>query len=88
MRNLTMMTDLYELTMSQVYYSKGKDKEEAVFDAFFRKNPFDKGYGVMGGVKEIIDYIKNFHFNDDDIDYLRGTGLFNEEFLNYLRNIF
>ncbi len=87
MRNLTMMTDLYELTMSQVYFSKGKDKEEAVFDAFFRKNPFDKGYGVMGGVKEIIDYIKNFHFNDDDIDYLRGTGLFNEEFLNYLRNI-
>ncbi len=87
MRNLTMMTDLYELTMSQVYFSKGKDKEEAVFDAFFRKNPFDKGYGVMGGVTQIIDYIKNFHFNDDDINYLRDTGLFSEYFLSYLRNL-
>ena len=87
MRNLTMMTDLYELTMSQVYFSKGKDKEEAVFDAFFRKNPFDKGYGVMGGVTQIIDYIKNFHFNDDDINYLRDTGLFSEDFLSYLRNL-
>ena len=86
-RNLTMMTDLYELTMSQVYFSKGKEKEEAVFDAFFRKNPFDKGYGVMGGINHIIDYIKNFHFTDEDIDYLRSKGMFTEDFLKYLRNL-
>ncbi len=85
-RNLTMMTDLYELTMSQAYYSQHKDKEVAIFDAFFRTNPFGSGYGVMGGLHNIIEFIKNAHFSDDDIDYLRSTGLFNEEFLEYLRN--
>ncbi|MDE5888791.1 MAG: nicotinate phosphoribosyltransferase, partial [Bacilli bacterium] len=85
-RNLTMMTDLYELTMSQVYYSKHKENEIAVFDAFFRTNPFGKGYGVMGGLHNIIEYIKNVHFDEEDINYLRSTGLFKEDFLDYLRN--
>ena len=85
-RNLTMMTDLYELTMSQVYYSQHKTEEVAVFDAFFRTNPFEKGYGVMGGLSNIINFIKNAHFNKEDIDYLRSTGLFKEDFLDYLKN--
>ncbi len=86
MRNLTMMTDFYELTMSQAYFNAGKKDEVAVFDAFFRKNPLDGGYAVMGGLDRIINLIKNAHFNEDDINYLRTTGQFTEEFLDYLRN--
>lgn len=85
-RNLTMMTDFYELTMSQAYFSAGKKDEEAVFDAFFRKNPLDGGYAVMGGVDRIINFINNAHFNEEDIEYLRQTGQFTEEFLNYLKD--
>ena len=86
MRNLTMMTDFYEFTMSQAYFNAGKKDEVAVFDAFFRKNPLGGGYGVMGGVDRIIDFIKNAHFTDEDIEYLRSTKQFTEEFLEYLRN--
>ena len=85
MRNLTMMTDFYELTMSQAYFEAGKKDEVAVFDAFFRKNPLGGGYGVMGGVDRIIDFIKNAHFNEEDITYLRSTGQFTEDFLEYLK---
>jgi len=85
--NMTMMTDFYELTMSQTYFKAGKKDEIAVFDAFFRKNPFGKGYGLMGGVDRIIEYIKNFHFTEDDINYLRSTNQFEEDFLEYLRNL-
>lgn len=86
MKNLTMMTDFYELTMSQAYFKAGKKDEIAVFDAFFRKNPLGGGYGVMGGVDRIIDFIKNAHFSEEDINYLRSTGQFTEDFLVYLRN--
>ncbi len=85
-KNLTMMTDFYELTMSQAYFNARKMNEEAVFDAFFRKNPLDGGYAVMGGVDRIIHFINNAHFNDEDIEYLRKTGQFTEEFLKYLKN--
>lgn len=86
MRNLTMMTDFYELTMGQAYFTAGKKDEEAVFDAFFRKNPLEGGYGVMGGVDRIINFIKNAHFNEEDIEYLRHTGQFSEDFLAYLKD--
>ena len=86
MRNLTMMTDFYEFTMGQAYFTAGKKDEVAVFDAFFRKNPLGGGYGVMGGVDRIIDFIKNARFTDEDIAYLRNTNQFTEEFLEYLRN--
>ena len=86
MKNLTMMTDFYELTMSQAYFKAGKKDEIAVFDAFFRKNPLGGGYGVMGGVDRIIDFIKNAHFSEEDIDYLRSTGQFTEDFLTYLKD--
>ena len=85
-RNLTMMTDLYEITMAYAYFKQHKQNEIAVFDAFFRKNPFDKGYAVMGGLHEIIKYIKNVHFNEDDINYLRGLNTFDEDFLEYLKD--
>ncbi len=85
-RNLTMMTDFYELTMSQAYFKAGKKDEETVFDAFFRKNPLNGGYGVMGGLDRIIEFIKNSHFTKEDIDYLRSTNQFTEDFLEYLKN--
>ncbi len=85
-RNYTMMTDLYELTMGQAYFKQGKENDIAVFDIFFRQNPFGKGYGVMGGVHEIVKFVEQAHFNDEDIKYLREKNLFDEEFLKYLRN--
>lgn len=84
-RNLTMMTDFYELTMGETYLKSGKKDEIAVFDAFFRNNPLGGGYGVMGGVDRIIDFIKKAHFTEGDIDYLRSTKQFSEEFLEYLK---
>lgn len=85
-RNLLMMTDYYEFTMGQVYFNQNKQNEIAVFDAFFRNNPFSKGYGVMGGLYNIINVLKDAHFDDEDIDYLRSRGVFSEDYLQYLRN--
>lgn len=85
-QNLTLMTDLYELTMMQGYF-RNKDKNETViFDAFFRNNPCDGGYAVSAGLAQVIDYIKNLHFQDQDISYLKSLGIFDDDFLGYLRD--
>ena len=84
-QNLTLMTDLYELTMMQGYF-KHKDRNETViFDAFFRNNPMDSGYSICAGLDQVIDYIKNLRFEDEDICYLKGLGIFQDDFLNYLK---
>jgi len=85
--NKTLMTDFYELTMAQTYFNNGKQDEEVVFDVFFRKNPFEGGYTVSAGLDNIIDYINNFKFGTEEINYLRSLGMFSEEFLNYLSNL-
>ena len=82
-RNLTLLTDLYELTMMQGYYEKGQN-ENVIFDVFFRQNPCNNGYSVCAGLDQVIDYIKNLHFTYDDVDYLRGLGIFKADFLHYL----
>ena len=82
-RNLTLLTDLYELTMMQGYYEKGQN-ENVIFDVFFRQNPCNNGYSVCAGLDQVIDYIKNLHFTYDDVDYLRGLEIFKEDFLHYL----
>ena len=82
-RNLTLLTDLYELTMMQGYYEKGQN-ENVIFDVFFRQNPCNNGYSVCAGLDQVIDYIQNLHFTYDDVDYLRGLGIFKEDFLHYL----
>ena len=82
-RNLTLLTDLYELTMMQGYY-KNNRKDLVIFDTFYRKNPSEAGYAVCAGLQQVIDYIKNLHFNEEDIAYLRSTTLFDEDFLSYL----
>ena len=82
-RSLTLLTDLYELTMMQGYFKSGSN-EIVVFDAFYRKNPNDGGYAIACGLEQVIDYIKNLKFSYDDIDYLRSLKLFDEVFLSYL----
>ena len=82
-QNLTLLTDLYELTMMQGYYNE-QSNDTVVFDAFYRKNPSGNGYAICAGLEQIIDYIKNLSFSYDDIDYLRGLNIFSEEFLEYL----
>ncbi len=74
MENKTMMIDFYEFTMAQTYFNKHEENKKVYFDVFFRKNPFNSGYSIMGGIDEIINYINNFKFTDEDIEYLRGTG--------------
>ena len=85
-RNLTMMTDLYQLTMMYGYYRHGMTKNEAVFDLFFR-NRENSAYAVMAGTESVIDYINSLRFEEDDLEYLRSLKLFDEEFLDVLRNL-
>lgn len=82
-QNLTLLTDLYELTMMQGYY-KTQENETVVFDVFFRENPDKGGYSVMAGLEQVIEYIKNLNFSYDDVDYFRKLGIFSEDFLQYL----
>ena len=84
-RNLTLMTDLYQLTMMQGYFKENKN-DTVIFDMFFRTNPCNGGYAVNAGLEQVIEYIKDLHFSADDIDYLRSTHLFEEDFLAYLSN--
>ncbi|MBO4982285.1 MAG: nicotinate phosphoribosyltransferase [Lachnospiraceae bacterium] len=85
-QNLTLLTDLYELTMMQGYF-KNKDRNETViFDAFFRNNPCGGGYSICAGLEQVIQYIKELHFDQEDIDYLASLGIFEDDFLDYLKN--
>lgn len=84
-RNLTLLTDLYQLTMMQGYYEHKVNNHEVVFDLFYRTNPSNNGYAICAGLDQAIDYIENLSFNNDDIAYLRGLKLFKDDFLEYLR---
>ncbi|MDO4710986.1 MAG: nicotinate phosphoribosyltransferase [Peptostreptococcaceae bacterium] len=83
--DLTMMTDLYQLTMANGYFLKGYKEEKMIFDLFFRKNPSNGGYTIISGIDQVIDYIEDLSFGDDDIEYLRSLDLFDEGFLDYLK---
>ena len=85
MRNLTMMTDLYQLTMMYGYYKHGMKDNIAVFDLFYRQNRDNCAYSVMAGTESAIEYINNLRFTDDDIEYLCSLNLFGEDFLEMLR---
>ncbi len=82
-RNLTMMTDLYQLTMMNGYYLDGSYKNQAVFDLFFRHNG-QLNYAIAAGLEQAVDYIKNLRFDKADIEYLSGLGIFAPEFIDYL----
>lgn len=85
--NDTMLVDDYEIKMGQTYFDAGVKDTVVVFDVFFRKNPFRGGYTIAGGLDNIIDYILNFHFDNEDIDYLRNTNNYTEDYLQYLSNL-
>ncbi len=81
-----MLTDFYELTMMQGYYLQGEKQPTAVFDLFYRKNPYGSAFAIAAGLELAIDYISNLHFSPEDINYLRGLNVFQPEFLEYLAN--
>ena len=85
-RNITLLMDFYELTMSNGYFINNLKDDIAVFDLFYRKNPDDAAYSIFVGLEDIINYILNLHFDDEDINYLKSLNIFNDDFLNYLRN--
>ncbi len=85
-QNLTLLTDLYELTMMQGYFRNKDQNETVIFDAFFRNNPMGSGYSISAGLAQVIDLIKNLHFSEEDIAYLASLNLFDKDFLEYLRD--
>ena len=84
--NMTMLCDFYELTMGNGYFRNGYKDRITYFDVFFRRVPDEGGYVIAAGLEQLIDYIENLHFSEEDIVYLRGRNLFCEEFLDYLRD--
>ena len=86
MRNLTMLTDLYELTMMYGYWKKGMGQNRAVFDMFYRATSETTAYAIAAGLEQVIEYVNNLHFDEENIAYLRSLGLFEEGFLDYLRD--
>lgn len=84
--NYAMLCDFYEFTMSNGYFKNGFYKKNVYFDVFFRKVPDNGGFAIAAGLEQVIEYIKELHFEDDDIEYLKSKGIFDEKFLEYLRN--
>jgi nicotinate phosphoribosyltransferase len=85
MQGLELLTDLYELTMMQVYFKTNIINRYAIFDMFFRKNPFGSGYVVFAGLEQLIDYLQNLSFSNDSIDYLYSLNIFSDDFLDYCK---
>ena len=85
-RNLTLLTDLYELTMMNGYYLHGKQDEIAVFDVFFRQNELIT-YSLAAGLEQAVDYCLNLNFGENEISYLKSLGIFDDGFLEYLKTL-
>jgi len=84
--NLTMLCDFYELTMSNGYFKNGMKDRITYFDVFFRRVPDQGGFAIAAGLEQVVQYIQDLHFSEEDIAYLRGRDLFDEDFLNYLKD--
>lgn len=85
-QNLTLLTDLYELTMMQGYFRNKDQNETVIFDAFYRSNPCGGGFAIAAGLEQVIQYIKELHFESEDIEYLASLGIFGKDFLDYLKD--
>lgn len=85
-KNLSMLADFYEFTMANGYLENDMDDKIAYFDMFFRTIPDDGGYAIMAGVEQLIEYLNNLKFTEEDIEYFKSKNIFGEKFLNYLRN--
>ena len=86
MRNLTLLTDLYQLTMLNGYFEKNIHEDMVIFDMFFRKNACNGGYTIVCGIEQFVEYINNIHFSEDDLTYLKNLNLFSDNFLTFLRD--
>ena len=84
-RNLTMVMDLYELTMANGYFNDGDMQARVAFDVFYRKNPDRGGFAIFAGLEQIVEYIENLHFSEEDVAYLRSLNTFTDAFLEYLK---
>ncbi len=84
--NLTLLTDFYELTMMQGYYNSKMHEKQVVFDLFYRKNPCSNGYAITAGLCQVIEYIKNLRFEEEEISYLKSLNYFDDNFLSYIKN--
>ena len=85
-RNLTMLFDFYELTMSNGYFENGMKDKIVYFDVFYRNNPDNGGFAIAAGLQQVVEYVKALHFDEDDIAYLRSKGCFSEKFLEFLKD--
>ena len=84
--DLSLLTDFYEMTMMQGYHKTPQESKTAVFDVFFRENPSKSGYAITAGLQQVIEYIKNLHFSEEDIQYLKSLNAFDDNFIEYLRS--
>ena len=84
-RTISLLMDFYELTMSNGYFVENKKDEIAVFDLFYRNNPDEAAYSIFCGLEDVINYVKDFRFDESDIDYLKSLNIFNDEFLLFLK---
>ena len=84
--SLALHTDAYQLSMMQTYFKKGIHERKAVYEMYFRKMPFKNGYAVFAGLERLVEYLKGLHFSESDIAYLRETGEFDEDFMDYLKD--
>ena len=85
-RNLTMLFDFYELTMGNGYFKSGMNDTIVYFDVFYRRNPDKGGYAIVAGLEQVVEYVQQLHFDEEDIEFLRSKNCFCEEFLEYLAN--
>ena len=85
-RNISMMMDFYEMTMANGYFESGGTNTKVAFDVFYRRNPDQGGFAIFAGLEQIIEYVENMHFDEDDINYFREQNIFDEGFLNYLKD--
>ncbi|MCT7867168.1 MAG: nicotinate phosphoribosyltransferase, partial [Lactobacillus iners] len=85
--SLILHTDLYEINMMYTYFKKGISERKAVFEVYFRKEPFGNGYALFAGLSHMIDYIKKIHFAESDLQYLKENENYDDDFISYLRNL-
>ena len=83
-RNISMMMDLYELTMANGYFMQEQQDHRVAFDVFYRRNPDSGGFAIFAGLEQILEYLEGLHFAEEDVEYLRGLNLFDAKFLDYL----
>ncbi|MBR1858415.1 MAG: nicotinate phosphoribosyltransferase [Selenomonadaceae bacterium] len=84
-RNISMVMDLYEMTMANGYFANGSTASKVAFDVFYRRNPDQGGFAIFAGLEQIIEYVENMNFTDEDVNYFRSLNLFGDEFLDYLK---